>query len=154
MFSDNFVIVAELLIISPALRRCCPRNQEVWEHFVFPIKVFHFLGLFLWWTCAESHCFTDWNLPHHPRGLNHDSFQLSQNISAVCDKHKQLCTLLLPKTPFQVTQDACGSPVSNTQQISRYLEAILHPLPHVIFICNYCDGLRNIFYVTLDITII
>lgn len=38
MFSDNFVIVVELLIISPAPHHCYPRNQEVWEHFTFSNK--------------------------------------------------------------------------------------------------------------------
>jgi hypothetical protein len=94
------------------------------------------------------------NLPHHPRSLNHDSFQLSSDISAVCDKHKQLCTLILPKIPFQVTHDACSSPVANTQQIYHYvLSLFAPPPPHVIFIFSYLDGLRNIFYLTRGITV-
>jgi hypothetical protein len=42
MFSDNFVIVVELLIISPALQYCYPRSQEVWQHFTFSNKKISF----------------------------------------------------------------------------------------------------------------
>jgi len=45
MFSDNFFIVVELLIISPALHHCHPRSQEVWEHFTFTNKKPPFLRI-------------------------------------------------------------------------------------------------------------
>jgi len=127
IFSDNFVIVVELLIISPALHHCYPRSQEVWEHFTFSNKNLPFLRILsLVDLCRVTLLHRLKSATPSPR---FESWQLSPNISAVCDKQKQLGTLVLPKTLFQITHDACGSPVFNTQQISHYVLGLLCPPP-------------------------
>ena len=88
MFSDNFVIVVELLIISPALHHCYPRSQEVWEHFTFSNKKSPFLRILsLLDLCRVTLLH---KLESAATSPQYESWQLSPNLSVVCDKHKHL----------------------------------------------------------------
>jgi hypothetical protein len=145
MFSDNFVIVVELLIISPALYHCYPRSQEVWEHFTFSNKKSPFLRI----LSLVDHCRVTMlhRLKSAAPSPQFESWQLSPNIPAVCDKHEALGTIILPKTPFQVTNDACRSPVSNTQQISHYvLSRFCTPSP-TLFIYSIISTVYVTFFI-------